>query len=275
MADVLSPSFLIGNATVMLAPQGSDVFALKPDTDSVGMVKQVAVTMESDQIELRNGILQSLVDSQKSGVRLTVTFEGYEFTAANLYRALGYAYQTVVQRRRGKLTAAITGPVTTISVASFQIPGDSSTAITAVGQIPVGATILLQKANVPDYVYPARVTATTTGSGPYVITVAVPTGMAFGVDDIVWVVNEVDVGSTRTDDFFCMKIAGKLSANNVPLVLIFPKVKITKGFNMTFSETDYSNMPFEVAPYFLSAVEATGRLAEIGTTMNGRAYIGA
>jgi len=46
MANVNNPSFLIGNATVMVAPQSTDVFSLNPDAHSVGMVKNVTVGVE-------------------------------------------------------------------------------------------------------------------------------------------------------------------------------------------------------------------------------------
>jgi hypothetical protein len=278
MADVQSPSFLIGNATVMLAPQGSDVFSLMPVTHSVGMVKNVSIGVDSDTIELRSGILQSLVDSQKSNVRMNVTFEGYEFTAANLYRALGYATQTVIQRRRGTLTANAAVGATTLTIASSPMPNDPNSGITANTNIPSGTTLLIQSAATPDIVYPVRTTAaaTGTGPGPFSTTItALPTGVSFSTGDTVWIVNEMAVGSTATTDFFCMKIVGTLANYNVPLVVVFPKVKITKGFSLSFSETDYSNLPFEVSPLFLSANEITGRLSEIGTTTNAKAYIGA
>jgi hypothetical protein len=99
--------------------------------------------------------------------------------------------------------------------------------------------------------------------------------MTFAIGDYIWIVNEIGVGSQATDDFFGMKIVGTLSNDNVPIVVIFPKVKIVRGFNLAFSETDYSNLPFEVSPFFLGATEVTGRLTEIGTSMTGKAYIGA
>jgi len=276
MADVKSPSFLIGNATVMLAPQATDVFSLTPTLHSVGMVKNVNLSVESDSIELRNGILQNLVDSKKSNVRMNVTFEGYEFSAANLYRALGFATNATIQRKRGVLASAAASGATTLSVNSSPVPGDAASAITAIGDIPSGSTLVIQKANAPDVVFPVRTTAVASGAGPYSLTVsAIPTGMSFDVGDIVWVVNEMAVGDQRTEDFFCMKIAGTLSNHNVPLVVIFPKVKIMRGFQLQFSETDYANLPFEVSPYFLAQSEVTGRLAEIGSTVNGKAYIGA
>jgi len=274
--EVKSPSFLIGNATVMLAPRSTDVFSLTPDLHSVGMVKAVTVGMEADTIDLRHGIQQNLVDQKRSGVRLTTTFEGYEFTAQNLIRALGYA-NTAIVRKRGVLTTAIAAAGTSVILNSDPIPGDTTSAVSAVGDIPAGSTIIIQKAGTPEYVYVARTTGAATGAGPYTVTLAnaLPTGMSFAVGDRVWVVNEMGVGDQKDTDFFGMKIVGTLSNYDAPVVVIFPKVKIVRGFNLSFSETDYSNLPFEISPFFLTSSEATGRLAEIGTTVTGKAYIGA
>lgn len=276
MADVKSPSFLIGNATVMVAPRSVDVFSLDPTNHSVGMVKAVTVGMDTGTIDLRNGILQNLVDQKRSAVNLTVGFEGYEFTSQNLLRALGYA-STAIQTRHGTLSVAIAAGGTSASINSAPTTSDPNTAITNLSQIPAGSTLIIQRAGQDDYVFVTRTTGAATGTGPYVATMnsALPTGMSFAIGDEVWVVNELNVGSSVDTDFFGMKIVGTLSNDGMPVVVIFPKVKITKGFNLNFSETDYSNLPFEVSPYLLAATEATGRLAEIGTTMSGRAYVGA
>lgn len=278
MADVKSPSFLIGNATVMLAPRTVDVFSLNPDAHSVGLVKAVTVGMEADTIDLRHGIQQNLVDQKRSGVRLTTTFEGYEFTAQNLYRALGYA-DVAFQRKRGTLAAAAAAGSTTLSITSNPIAGETASGITAVGDIPSGSTVLIQKAGQSDFVFPVRTLGATTGAGPYSVTLddAIPTGTSFAIGDTVWVVNELNVGSQEDSDFFGMKIVGTLSNDDVPVVVVFPKVKIIRGFNLSFSETDYSNMPFEISPFFLAASEipSGSRLTEIGTRVTGKAYIGA
>lgn len=275
-SEVKSPSFLIGNATVMLAPRSVDVFALNPNDHSVGMVKAVTVGMEADTIDLRHGIQQNLVDQQRSGVRLTTTFEGYEFTAQNLFRALGYS-NTAIVRRRAVLSAPAAAAATTLSIDSDPLPGDANSGITGTADIPAGSTILIQRADGTDYVFPVRTTGAATGTGPYTVTIAnpIPTGMSFATGDRVWVVNELNVGDQKDTDFFGMKIAGTLSNNSVPLVVIFPKVKIIRGFGLSFSETDYANLPFEISPFFLAASETTGRLAEIGTRATGKAYIGA
>lgn len=274
MADVKNPKFVIGNATVMLAPFTENVFELNPDDHSVGMVKSVALEQSADQITLKNGIQQLTVDTQKSNVNMTVTFEGYEFDARNLTYALGLAGSTV-KRLRGRLTADAAAAAATISVESYPVPGDSASMIDAVGDVPVGATLLLQNPDEPDEVYPIAVTEATTGTGPYVVTIngGAPVDMTTGW--IVWVVNEIDVGSFDDDDFFCAKIVGTLSANNEPIVVVIPKLKVSRGFNLTFSETDYSNLPFELAPIVLTKAEAADQphLAGFDKTL-AKAYVG-
>jgi hypothetical protein len=261
----------------MIAPYGdaTSVFELTPDLHSVGMVRNVTLNQESDQIELRKGIQQNLVDSKKSNVKTTLSAEVFEFSAQNVFYSLSIGSQAV-GLKRGKLTAAAAGGAATITVASDPLPGDASTGITAAGDIPNGATVLLQ---IPgngsnDYVLPVRTTAATTAAAPdYDVTVAIPAGMDFPIGTKVWIVNEVGVGSTAEQDFFKVKVVGTMSANERPITLILPKVKISKGFQIQFDEGNYTSMPFEFAPYFLSASEITGRLAEIGTAQQGKVYI--
>lgn len=276
MADVKNSAFLLGEATLMLAPYGdaTPVFDLTPTDHSIGMVRNVQLNSESDQIELRKGIQQLLVDSKKSNVRVSLTAEVFEFSAQNLFYSLSLN-KTASAVKRGKLKTALTGGEATIVVNSDPIPGEAATAITAVGDIPSGATILIQVAGVGnDYVLPVRVTATTTvATDDYTVTVAIPAGMAFPAGSRVWVVNEVDVGSVDEQDFFKAKVVGTLSNNERPVTIIIPKVKIMKGFQLQFDEGNYTSMPFEFSPYFLSSAEVTGRLAEIGTTMLAKSYI--
>lgn len=275
MADVKDNKFVIGNATVMLAPYTEDVFALTPEAHSVGMVKAVTITQEADQIMLKNGIAQSTVDSQKSNVTMTTTFEGYEFGAKNLMYALGLQ-GSVVKRLRGRLTAAAAAAATSLSVESYPVPGDAASLIDAVGDIPLGATLLLQKADSPDNVYPVKTTAVATGAGPYMVTIeALPVGISFQAGDTVWVVNEIETGSIEQDKYFCAKIVGLLSANNEPIVVVIPKLKVAKGFNLNFSETDYSNMPFELSPMIMTGTEVQGKpkLAPF-TKMIGKTFVG-
>lgn len=273
MADVQKDKFVIGNATVMLAPITEDVFTLVPDTHSVGMVKSVSMEEQSDQIALRNGIRQLTVDTVKSNVNMLITFEGYEFDAKNLTYALGMTGATV-QRLRGSLDTAVVATDTSLSLVSDPLPNDANSLIDANSDIPDGATLVIQRADEPDYVYVTKATAATTGVGPFVVTVdAIPAGISFSIGDYVWVVNEIEAGSFDDDEFFCAKIVGYLSSNQEPITVIIPKLKITRGFNLSFSETDYSNLPFELSPIVMSKSEATGKLVGFENTL-ARAYVG-
>lgn len=275
-ADVKNNAFLLGEATLMMVPYADpvSVFELTPELHSLGMVRNVTLGQESDEVELRKGIQQHLVDSKKSNVRTSLSAEVFEFSAQNVLYSLSLG-QTAVGVKRGRLKTAANGAQATIVVTSDPLPGDATSGITAIGDVPNGATILLQvPGSANDYVLPVRVTAATTvATGDYTITAAIPAGMSFPIGTKVWVVNEIPVASTAEQDFFKVKVVGTLSNNERPVTLILPKVKVRRGFQIQFDEGNYTSMPFEFSPYFLSMAEATGRLAEIGTAQQGNVYI--
>lgn len=275
MPAVKNNAFLLGEATLMLAPysDATSVFDLTPALHSLGMVRNVSVSEESDKIELRKGIQQLLVDSKKSNVRVSLAAEIFEFNAQNMLYSLSRA-ATAVLPKRGKLKTAVAGAAATFVVNTDPIPGESATGLTVAADIPVGATLVIQSTGSDtDYILPVKVTATTTMvTGDFTVTAAVPAGMSFPIGSSVWVVNEIPIGSVDEQDFFKVKVVGTLSNNRKPMAVILPKVKIMKGFNLNFDEGNYTSMPFEFDPYFLTAGEATGRLAEIGTTRMMTAY---
>lgn len=273
---VKNNAFLLGEATLMIAPFGdASVFELTPATHGIGMVRNVQMMQESDQVELRKGIQQLLIDSKKSNVRTTLSAEVFEFTAQNLLYSQSLN-RTAVAPKRGKLKNAVTGPVATFIVNTDPLPGEAATGITAVGDIPNGATLLIQVVgDGNDYTLPVKVTAVTTvATTDYTVTAAVPTGMTFPAGSRVWVVNEIPVNSTAEQDFFAVKISATLSNNERPVNVVFPKVKISKGFQISFDDSNYGSMPWEFTPYFMTTSEISGRLSEIGTGQMGTTYIG-
>lgn len=268
MADVQSSTFVLTAATIMVGNYGvDDVFSLTPAANSVGMVKNVKITLASSQVELLNGIQQIPVDSQKSAVKLTLGFEGYEFSARNLQLALG-SIGTTVQYKRGALTAVMAAASTTISFTSNPVPGEVNSAPLTTADVPPGSTLLVQQAGQRDFVWPVTtIGAATLVSGTFTVTVAaLPASMNFAVGDAVWVANKLNVGSTQNLDFFNVKVAGVGANNNKPLVAIMPKVKIVAGFDLNMSETAYSNLPFSIQPYLMYANEAVGLLAGYNKT---------
>lgn len=280
MADVKKNAFMLSSATVMMAKAFEvDVYSLSPLLHSVGMVREVAIPVESSLIELKNGVAQSTVDSKRTNVAGSISFTTFEFTAQNAAYALASASaQTAV--KRGTLTAAAAAAAVSLSITSNPIPGDATSGMTVAGDIPLGATILLQTPDGTDYVFPTESTGIAVlTSGTFAVPIAgnyaIPAGMSFPIGTNVWILPAIHVANSTYDDMFGVKIVGTLSNYDRPVVFVAPKVKVAKGFNLTFTETDYGGMPFELKPLLMTVGEATGRLVDIGTKSIGDVYIGA
>ena len=281
MAAVQTPAFMLSSATLMIAPAfTTDVFSLTPALHSVGMVREVAISVDSSLLELKNGIAQATVDARRMGVSSTISGTVFEMTAKNLMVAAALDPTTATVVKRGVLTTAAAGAAVSLVYNSDPIPGQANSAIAAVGDVPLGSTILLQRVGgETDYVFPTISTGVTTGTGPWTTPIAsgsaIPAGMSFPVGSRVWVLTPIPVAQTDADALFGIKITGTLSNYDRPVTAVFPKCRVGKGFNLSYAETDYGSMPWELTPFLLSASEATGRLAELGTTAPGRLYVGA
>lgn len=282
MADVKNNAFMLSSATLMLAPAfTTDVFSLTPTDHSVGMVRDIAIPVEASQIELRNGISQVIVDSKRTNVSVSLSATIYEFSAKNLLYAASLYGSGPVQVKRGTLKTSVTGGggATSLVINSDPIPGETDSAITAIGDIPSGATLLIARTGAEsDYVFPTKTTAATTVSGSdYTATIAspynIPTGMSFPAGSRVWVITPIEVGSIDATDLYGVKVTGTLSNFEKPVTVVFPKVRMTQGFNLSFTETEYGGMPWQMQPLLLTSTEASGRLADIGTRAPGKVYV--
>jgi hypothetical protein len=271
-------AFMLSSAELMLVKFGTTpVFDLEPSKHSVGLAQEIAVNLDSSNTDLTAGIAQAIVDSKRTNVQASISGSVREYTAENLLRAQGLSAAAVAPMR-GKLTAAAAGGAGSLTLVSDQMPGDASSAIPAGGaSIPAGATILIQDPNTPELVFPTKTSAASTDAGgthtvaiagPY----AIPAGMSFPIGANVWVLTDMPIGSMDQNDLFSVKIVGTLANFNRPVVAVFPKVQITKGFSLSFTETEYGAMPWEMRPMLLSASEAAGRLTEVGTRAPGRLY---
>lgn len=278
MAQVQTPAFMLSSATLMIAPAfTTDVFALTPALHSVGMVREIAVSVDSSMLELKNGIAQATVDARRTGVSANISGTVFEMTAKNMLVASALDPSAAVVVKRGVLTTAANAAAVALVYNSDPVPGQADSAITAVGDVPSGSTILIQRPGVEnDYVFPTVSTGVTTGTGPWTTPIAsgsaIPAGMSFPVGSRVWILTPIPVAQTDADALFGVKITGTLSNYDRPVTAIFPKCRVGKGFNLSYSETDYGSMPWELTPFLLAASEATGRLAEIGTNASGRLF---
>lgn len=281
MADVQKSAFALSSATIMIGKAFvDDVFSLTPDKHSVGMVSEVAIGLDSSINSLLNGVAQAEVDAKRTGVTSSITGNVFEMTAKNFMTAHAMSGATTPVKR-GRLTAQLDAGAVSVSIASDPIPGEATSAITAVTDIPAGSTLLIQRpSGETDYVFPTVTSAVATGSGPYVAALdaahGVPTGLSFPAGSRVWIVSPVPVGDIDADDLFCAKIVGTLSNFDRPMVYIAPKLRVVKGFGVSFNETQYASMAWELKPLLLSRGEVSGapRLDEVGTRRTGRLYVG-
>lgn len=272
-------AFMLSSAELMLVKFGTTpVFDLTPDAHSVGMAQELSINLDSSSIDLTYGVSQAIVDTKRTGVQASITGTVREYSAENMLRAQGLAGTGATVAKRGKLTAVAGAASVSLSIQSDAIPGEAASALgTAAGDIPAGATILIQHPDDTTYTFPTRSSAASTyATSTHTVAIAgnfaIPAGMSFPIGSSVWILTEMAIGDIGQTDLFSVKIVGTLSNFNKPIVAVFPKVSITKGFNLSFTETEYGGMPWEMRPMLLASSEATGRLAEVGTKAPGRLY---
>ena len=281
MADVQKSAFSLSSATIMIGKAFTDdVFSLTPEEHSVGMAQEVMVGLDSSLNELLNGVAQASVDAKRTNVSSSITGNVFEMTARNFLISQAQAADGAVEVKRGKLSAVAEAGDVALEVVTDPIPGEATSDITAISDIPAGSTILIQRpGDETDYVFPAVTSGPATeATGTFTLPIAnaaIPANMEFPAGSQVWVVSPVAVGHVDADELFCVKITGNLTNFNRPMTYVAPKVRVAKGFQLSYSETQYGSMPWELKPFLMSRGEATGRLAEIGTKATGKLYVGA
>jgi hypothetical protein len=277
MADVKTNNFMLSSGTLMISPFAQGALNTAFDLDaanSVGLIKNLSTKEESSQIELRNGVRQLLADSQKSGVQVTLGAEVYEYTAQNLL------YSLSLNRTATVIKASRLGGPAAAAAATLNLSGTAASASyqpLAVGDLTAGTVLLIKgSGDFAGRMFITRVQTTATALTAVSISPALPAGMSFAINDGVYLVNQIPIGTTATQDFFSVKIVGTLANEDKPLVQIFPKVKITKGFNLDLTEDKYGSMNWEIQPYFMSTADigADARLGLIGVQNLAYSFIG-
>ena len=211
-------AFMLGTATVMLGAQ-ADLFDLNPTQHSIGLVKNFNLQVDQTYTELTQGVQNQIVFSVRTGNKVMGTMEAYEYTGANLAYALG--------QEGYRAAAAVTGSGTVMSSPA--------------------ATVKVQTGN-SDKIIIRKVSAVS-GSG-ITVSPALPAIPAVGAT--VSEMNVLGLGSNSCAEspFIAAKIVGTL-ADCSEVVLLLPKVKITKGFALAFNSGDFQNLPLELTVYDL------------------------
>lgn len=255
MKQSITDQFNIGVSTVMIG-KPEDVLKLSPEEHSIGLIKNFNLTAETNEITLTQGLRNTVVDSQVTGVTTQATFEVYEYTASNLAYAAGLDGAKFSMKGEYGLNADITGGASATAVVLKDVK---------VGTVlPAGSIIALQCSTEKEYdkVYLAKTQSEATveaegeaevGTMSITLSEAIPSGWNFVAGDKVYFVNPIPVGSDDDQPYFGIKIVGVLPNGNEPFTIIIPKAKITGGFSVGFTTDNYSNMPFEVTPYDLTS----------------------
>jgi hypothetical protein len=229
-----SIDFLVGTATIMLGLP-ADLRDFRPETHSIGLVKNVKLMAEATYIELTQGIRNSIVHSIKTGEPVRASAEVYEFNASNWSYALGFSGYNIVNT---ELETTVT-----TAVAASSLGTDTFDVTSATGYV-VGDYAMMQ-VGYDDVVIPRRITATTSTTVTFdapIKNVAVPIGAKIRRCLVV------PVGRKSEQPFLAMKIVGS-TADGREIAIEVPKLRVTKGFDIVFQTSDYANLPFEFTVY--------------------------
>ena len=240
---------LLSTATVMVGPM-EDLHELNPAQHSLGLVKNVTLTTDFEQRELTQGIRNDVVMSVTVNDGSRLAFEVYEYTLRNLAYAAGLDGSGVEYDPIAPTYGTATAP----SGTTVELSG-APTGISA------GDYIYLQ-AGGDDFVHIGRVASIATSTITLTAETAIPATVTFPAVTDVGKVQKISIGNATEQAYLSAKIVGVLPANNQPVTIYLPKMRITRGLNVSFSSDNYSNMPFEVTPYV--STQADPHYAEFG-----------
>jgi len=232
--EAKSIDFLVGTATIMLGAQ-ADLRDFRPESHSIGLVKNVKLMAEASYIELTQGIRNSVVHSIKTGEPVRASCEVYEFNAANWTYALGFSGYNVVNTEF-ETTVTTLVPSSPTGLDTFDVVATTG--------YTVGDYVMVQ-VGYDDTVIPRKIVAKTTSTVQFdapIKNVAVPVGAKIRRCLVV------PVGRKSEQPFLAAKIVGTM-ADNREIAIEIPKLRITKGFDIVFQTSDYANMAFEFTVY--------------------------
>jgi len=232
--EAKSIDFLVGTATIMLGAQ-ADLRDFRPESHSIGLVKNVKLMAEASYIELTQGIRNSVVHSIKTGEPVRASCEVYEFNAANWTYALGFSGYNVVNTEF-ETTVTTLVPSSSTGLDTFDVVATTG--------YTVGDYVMVQ-VGYDDTVIPRKIVAKTTSTVQFdapIKNVAVPVGAKIRRCLVV------SVGRKSEQPFLAAKIVGTM-ADNREIAIEIPKLRITKGFDIVFQTSDYANMAFEFTVY--------------------------
>lgn len=234
--EARSDLFLLSTATVMIGP-AANIQDLQPETHSIGLVQNFRVTAEPEYADLGQGVKNDVVQSVTINENITVSMEAYEFTGRNLQYAAGLD--------GGELKTV--GNVYTTSGAPSGNSVDLSGSPSA-GDFPDDSWVTIQDGTT-DKVHVGQVSSFATNTITLTSSTEIPGGVTFSANSRVARVTKVAPNRSVFQPYFAAKVVGHLPKDARPVVLYFPKIKVTRGFDIGMSREQHSNLPFEFRPH--------------------------
>lgn len=234
--------FLLNTATVMIG-QTTDVLNLNSSAHSIGLVKNFKVVATPTYTQLTQGVSNTIVDSTLTANPVQATMDVFEYSAKNLKYALGLDGSTVTSTGLSYSPNGSVAPAAT----TFVVATTDLTSLFAAGdycEITEGDNAHIVKLSAVAF----STNSTLTFAG-----YATPAGLTFTTAAKLRKILMIPVGSKTSQPYLSAKVVSGVLQDSAPIVLVFPKVRISKGFSLDFQTGAYSSMPFEFTPYDLTS----------------------
>lgn len=244
-------AFMLAAATVMIGPQ-SDLWTLNPAAHSIGLVKNFLVDAAPAYVELTQGVKNTIVYSVLNANPVKCTAEVYEYTAKNLAYGLGLDGSTIDTISTSLVTNAdLVGDGATNAAFTIHSTSDIHTDFVA------GQWVMVQELGGTDQVMLGKVVTSAWSTPTLTVTLdrPAPDAVTWHSGSLISVINRINVGSKADQPFLSAKIVGILPQGNEPLVVVVPKMRVTKGFSLGFHTDQFQNLPFEFTPYELVSTD--------------------
>lgn len=243
-------AFMLATATVMIGPQ-PDLFNLTVADHSIGLVKNFQVSSEPSYVELTQGVKNQLVYSVMNGNEVRASMEVFEYTSKNLMYGTGLD---------GSNMSPLGTPLplkTAITTGGTSVAFAAGTDVSA--EYPAGTWIYVQDGT-SDRVHVGRVASAAYETDTLTVTLTAETAMPADFTAAVVTgkggkVNHIPVGKKDEQPFFGAKVVGILPEGSRPVVILFPKIRIIRGFTVAFSSENFGNLPFEFQPFELTGAD--------------------
>ena len=241
--EARTSDFLLSTATLMVGPRDK-VMELTPEKHSLGLIKNVQVGTEPQFVSLTQGVEAVEVASVNVANPAKLSGEVYEFTARNFaygagIDAGGVNFDPITEQY--SLGAVISNGGATITVGT----GEGA-------DFAIGEFFLIQDTDQEDRVHVGKVASKASDVLTLASDYTMPTGTTYAVaTTVIYRVRNIKVGSQLKRPLYGIKLVGTLPESGEPITAIFPKVRITRGLSLAFSNENFSNMPFEFMPQAL------------------------